>query len=142
MGKIKAKSIFRLVPLIGDLGRFLQAFTIKGYYDQKSPYLFFLYFESMYYKYLPSQILSHDFDEKSDFLNYEFSIRLPAFKYGRVQNRVGSREDMTSSSQDIKTNLATLECRRVVRGSCFILRRVFLPTLALEKIMQSSCCVV
>ena len=29
MGKIKAKSIFRLVPLIGDLGRFLQAFTLK-----------------------------------------------------------------------------------------------------------------
>ena len=29
MGKIKAKSIFRLVPLICDLGRFLQAFTLK-----------------------------------------------------------------------------------------------------------------
>ena len=45
---------------------------------KKSPYLFFLYFESMYYKYLPSQILSHDFDEKSNFLNYKFWIRLPA----------------------------------------------------------------
>ena len=29
MGKIQAKSIFRLVPLIGDLGRFLQALTLK-----------------------------------------------------------------------------------------------------------------
>ena len=38
MGKIQAKSIFRLVPLIGDLGRFLWAFTLKnrkrsGYVD-------------------------------------------------------------------------------------------------------------
>ena len=49
---------------------------------------------------------------------------------------------MTSSNQDIKTNVATLEWRRVVRGSCFILRRVFLSTLALEKIMPSGCCVV
>ena len=42
----------------------------------------------MYYKYLPCQILSHDFDEKSVFLKYEFSIRLPAitqFKNGLVQ---------------------------------------------------------
>ena len=29
MGKIQAKSIFRLVPLIGDLGQFLWAFTLK-----------------------------------------------------------------------------------------------------------------
>ena len=28
MGKIQAKSIFRLVPIIGDLGRFLLAFTL------------------------------------------------------------------------------------------------------------------
>ena len=42
----------------------------------------------MYYKYLPCQILSHDVDEKSDLLIYEFSILLPAitqFKNGRVQ---------------------------------------------------------
>ena len=42
----------------------------------------------MYYSYLPCLILSHDFDEKSDFFNYEFSIRLPAitqFKNGLVQ---------------------------------------------------------
>ena len=45
---------------------------------------------------------------------------------------------MTSSNQDIKTNVATLVCRRGVRGSCFILRCVFLSTLALEKIMPSS----
>ena len=30
MGKIQAKSIFRLVPLIGDLGRFLWAFTLTS----------------------------------------------------------------------------------------------------------------
>ena len=30
MDKIQAKSIFRLVPLIGDLGRFLWAFTLKS----------------------------------------------------------------------------------------------------------------
>ena len=57
---------------------------------KKSPYLFFLYFESMYYKYLPCQILSHEFDKNSDFSNYEFSIRLPAitqFKNGLDQKR-------------------------------------------------------
>ena len=41
--------------------------------DQKSPYLFFLHFESMIYKYLLCQILGHDFHE-----NYEFSKQLPA----------------------------------------------------------------
>ena len=30
MGKIQAKSIFRLVPIIGDLGRFLLASTLKN----------------------------------------------------------------------------------------------------------------
>ena len=57
---------------------------------KKSPCLFFLYFESMYYKYLLCQILSHDFDKKSDFFNYEFLIRLPTitqFKNGLVQKR-------------------------------------------------------
>ena len=78
--------------------------TLKWYYDQKSPYLFFLHFESLNYKFLPCQILGHDFDGKSDFLNDEFSIRLPAiiqFKNGRLQMRVGSRKDVTSSYQDI-----------------------------------------
>ena len=58
----------------------------------------------MIYVYLPCQILGHDFDEKSDFLKYEFSKRLPAInqlKNGRVQKRVGSREDVTSYNQDI-----------------------------------------
>ena len=49
---------------------------------------------------------------------------------------------MTSSNQDIKTNVATLVCRKGVRGSCFILCRVFLSMLALEKNMPSSRCVV
>ena len=96
----------------------------------------------MYYKYVPCQILSHDFDEKSDFFNYEFPIRLPSitqFKNGLVKKeRVGSREDVTSTNQDTKTNAATLVCRRGVPGSCFILRSVFLSMLALEKIMPSS----
>ena len=30
MGKIQAKLIIRLVPLISDLGRFLWAFTLKS----------------------------------------------------------------------------------------------------------------
>ena len=45
---------------------------------------------------------------------------------------------MTSCNQDIKTNVATLVCRKGVRGVCFILCRVFLSTLAFEKIMPSS----
>ena len=57
----------------------------------------------MYYRYLPCQILSHDFDEKSDFYNYEFSIRLPAITQLKMvwlkKERVGSREDVTSSNQ-------------------------------------------
>ena len=68
----------------------LKSGYLKWYYDKKSPYLFLLSFESMYYKYLPCQILSHDFDEKSDFLNYRFSIQLVAitqFKNDLVQRR-------------------------------------------------------
>ena len=58
----------------------------------------------MIYTYLPCQILGHDFDKKSEFLDYELSIKLPAitqFKSGRVQKRVGSRKDVTSFNQDI-----------------------------------------
>ena len=47
--------------------------SLKWYCDQKVTLPFVLYFESMYYRYLPGLILSHDFDEKFDFLNYEFS---------------------------------------------------------------------
>ena len=64
--------------------------SLKWYCDQKVTLPFVLYFESMYYRYLPCLILSHDFDEKSDFLNYEFSKRLPVitqFKNGLVQKR-------------------------------------------------------
>ena len=66
---------------------------------KKSPYLFFLYFESLYYKYLLCQILSHDFDEKSDFLNYKFSIQLPVITQFSSKERVGSRENVTSFNQ-------------------------------------------
>ena len=52
--------------------------ALKWYYDQKVILSFLLYFESMYHRHLPCLILSHDFDEKSDFLNYEFSKRSPA----------------------------------------------------------------
>ena len=41
---------------------------------------------------------------------------------------------MTSSNQDIKTNVASLVCRGGVRGSFVILRHVFLSMRALEKI--------
>ena len=58
----------------------IKADLLKWYYDQKSPYLFFLYFESMIYNYLPCQILGHDFNEKSEFLDFELSIKLPAKK--------------------------------------------------------------
>jgi len=53
--------------------------------------------------------LRHGFDEKSDFLNCEFLIWLPAitqFKMAKFKRTVESR-DVTSSSQDIKTNVAT-----------------------------------
>ena len=49
-------------------------------------------------------MLGHDFDENSEVLDYELSIKLPditQFKNGRVQKRDGSREDDTSSNQDI-----------------------------------------
>ena len=72
-----------------------------------SPYLFFLYFESIYYEYLPC----HGFDEKSYFLNYEFSVRLPTItqlKNGRVQKRYCWVEGGCDViNQDIKTNVAT-----------------------------------
>ena len=50
-------------------------------------------------------------------------------KWPLSKERVGSTEDATSSNQDIKTNGATLACRRGVRGSCIILRYVFLYAL-------------
>ena len=58
----------------------------------------------MIYNYLPCQILGHDFNEKSEFLDFEFCIKLPAItqlKNGQVQKRVGSREDGMSSNEDI-----------------------------------------
>ena len=52
---------------------------LKWYYHQKPPYLFFLHFESMIYNYLPRQILVHDFNEKSEFLDIELSINCLPF---------------------------------------------------------------
>ena len=96
---MKAKCLLRLVRKKRGFSSPVNSKNIlKWYYYEKSPYLFFLHFESMIYKYLPCQILGHDFDEKSDFLNYEFSKRLPAitqFKNGCFRKRVGSREDVT-----------------------------------------------
>ena len=66
--------------------------SLKWYYEQKVSLPFLLYFESMYCRHLPCLILSHDFDKESNFLNYEFSKRLPAitqFKNGLVQREVG-----------------------------------------------------
>jgi len=105
---------------------------LNGTTIKKSPYLFLLYFESMYYKYLPCQILIHDFDEKSDFLNYEFSIRLPAvtqFKNGRVQKRELGRGTMwfhpiKTSKQACLLEYAEEECEVHVLSFfvCFCLR--------------------
>ena len=85
----------------------------------------------MIYKYLPCQILGHDFDEKSEFLDYELSIKLPAItqvKNGRVQRRVGSRENVTSSNTISKQTYAEEECNGHVLS--FVV--CFLSTLALE----------
>ena len=67
-----ANGIRKIGPRLSGIGvtrcRYLDAFP-------KSPYLFFLHMESMnYYKYLPCQILGHDFDDKSEFLAYELLI--------------------------------------------------------------------
>ena len=58
--------------------------SLASDYDQKVTLPFVLNFKSMYYRWLPCLILSHDF------LNYEFSKRLTAitqFKNGLVQKR-------------------------------------------------------
>ena len=47
---------------------------------------------------------------------------------------------MKSSNRDLETNVTSLVCRRGVRGSCYNLRRVFLSTLALEKIVMALLC--
>ena len=76
----------------------------------------------MIYKYLPCQILGHDFDEKSEFLDHKLPIKLPAitqFKNGQVQKRVGSREDVTNSgcsnstNKDLLSNCSPLNLRQV-----------------------------
>ena len=69
---------------------------------KKSLYLLFSYFKSLHYEYLLCQILSHDFDEKSDFLNYEFLIQLPAITQFSSKERVGLREDVMSSNQTMQ----------------------------------------
>ena len=99
---------------------------------KKPPYLFFSYVRSMYYKYLPCQIFSHDFDEKSDFLNNEFSLRLHAitpFKNGRVQKRELGRGRMwglpiKSSKQTWLLEYSEEECEAHVLSfvMCFRLR--------------------
>ena len=114
---------------------------------KKPPYLFFSYVGSMYYKYLPCQIFSHNFDEKSDRL-FELRILFTIARHYSIQKRrsskerVGSRENVRSPYQVIITNVATWVFRRGVRGSCVVLRDVFLSTLVFEKILLWRCCVV
>ena len=85
-----ASEIFGKLPPAGhcSLCLFMTMIFESGTMIKNNHLTFFsLYFESMYYKYLPCQNLSHDCD---DFLNYEFSIRFPAitqFKIGPVQKR-------------------------------------------------------
>ena len=109
--ELHAPAYWLLVEVtVSDVYSFVVGVDIEPIMIKKSPYFFFLYLESMYLKYLPCQILNHDFDDKSDLLNDEFSIRLPAItqfkKWSSSNERVGSGEDETSSNQDIKTNVA------------------------------------
>ena len=63
----------------------------------------------MIYNYVLCQIFGHDFNEKSEFFDFDLSIKLPAitqFINGLVQKRVVSREDVTSCNQDIYTKVA------------------------------------
>ena len=72
--------------------------------------------------------------------------KLQRFQSRAARFLAGANYDIRSADviqyQDIETNVTTLVCRRGVEGSCFILRRVFLSTLALEKIMLWPCYVV
>ena len=109
---------------------------------KNSPYLFFFYFEGICHKYIPYQTLSHDFDEKSDFLNYEFSIRLPViiqFKNGWVQKRelVEGECDVIQTIHQNKRAYFSVH----KRSARFMFYRVFLSRLALEKILPSRRCV-
>ena len=108
--------------------------------------LFLFYIKSMYHKYLPCQILSHKFDEKSHFLNYKFSIRLPTisqFKNGWVQKRELGWGRMWCHA--IKTSKQTWLYFSMQKKR---LRFVFYPSFCvfiyacLGKVMLSSRCVV
>ena len=92
---------------------------------KKSSYLFFLYFENVYYKYLPCQIFKPWLWGEARLFElrilYKIACHYSIKKWPSSKERVGSREDVMSSNQDIKTNVGTLVCRRVVRGSCFTL---------------------
>ena len=96
----------------------------------------------MYHKYLPCQNFKSWLWREVRL--FELRILVTIARHYSIQTwpsskeRVGSKDHLTSSNQDIKTNVATLVWRRGVRGSCFILRRVFLSTLAMEKNMPSS----
>ena len=95
----------------------------------------FFHFESMIYKYLPCQILGHDFDEKSEFLDFELSIKNAAItqsKNGRVQKRVGSREESRHLNKRGYLSMQTRSAMVMFYPSSF------LSTLPLEKIMPSS----
>ena len=76
------------------------------YIIKKSPYLFFPRLESMNYKYLLCQILSHDFNEKCDFLNNEFSTRLPAI--AQLKNGLLLKRELRSS-EDVASYNHTLQ---------------------------------
>ena len=73
--------------------------SLKGYYDQKSPYLFFLHFESMIYKYLPRQILGHDFYKKSDF--FELRTLKTIIRYYSIKKWLSSKENWVEGGCDV-----------------------------------------
>ena len=51
----------------------------------------------MIYSYLPCQILGHDFDEKSDFLNYEFSKH----RHYSIKKWLSSKESWVERGCDV-----------------------------------------
>ena len=53
----------------------------------------------MIYKYVPCQILGHDFDEKSDFLNYEFSKTIA--RHYSIEKLPSSKENWVEGGCDV-----------------------------------------
>ena len=81
---------------------------------------FFFYFESMCHKYIPCQILALWLWREVQL--FELRIIDTIVRHYSIKKWPSwSKEIVTSSKQDIKTNVSTSVCRRKVRGSGFIM---------------------